>query len=466
MSKSHLVVLGAGPGGYSAAFHAADQGYKVTLVDASLNLGGVCLHSGCIPSKSLLHIVGLLAETKQVKDRGIDFDDPRIDLKRLNKWKDEIISNFSGGLDLLCKQRGINYVTGRGVFVDSNTIKTSEGHSIRFDHCIIATGSRPVVPSQFSVSKAVIMDSTEALKLTSIPKKLLIVGGGYIGLEMGTVYSGLGSTVTLVEIKDGLLPDVDRDLVRPLQNKLSSKFESIYLDTAVVSIRELGGSGYVTMASSKESKEEKFDRVLMSVGRRPNTDKIRLENTKVQLDSNGFVKVDFKGQTSDPAILAIGDISGEPMLAHKASYEARIAIDGLKGKKMTSSNTVIPAVVFTDPEIAWCGLTESEAKMKNLDFQVAKFPWRASGRAHTLGRTEGFTKLILQPDSKRVLGVGIVGYGAGELIAEGVLAINMGAKADDLSHCIHPHPTLSETIMESADVFLETATHIYKRARK
>ncbi|MBT6295934.1 MAG: dihydrolipoyl dehydrogenase [Nitrospina sp.] len=466
MSKSHLVVLGAGPGGYSASFHAADQGFKVTLVDARDKLGGVCLHSGCIPSKALLHIAGLLAETRQVKDRGIDFDDPRIDLKHLNKWKDEIISNFSGGLDLLCKQRGINYVTGRGFFVDSNTIKTSEGHSIIFDHCIIATGSRPVVPSQFSSSKKVIMDSTEALKLSSIPKKLLIVGGGYIGLEMGTVYSAFGSSVTMVEIKDGLLPDVDRDLVRPLQNKLSSEFESIYLDTAVVSICEVGGFGHVTMASSNESREEKFDRVLMSVGRRPNIDKIRLENTKVQLDSNGFVKVDFKGQTSDPAILAIGDISGEPMLAHKASYEARIAIDGLKGKKVTSRNTIIPAVVFTDPEIAWCGLTESEAKMKNLDFQVAKFPWRASGRAHTLGRTEGFTKLILQPESKRVLGVGIIGYGAGELIGEGVLAINMGATADDLSHCIHPHPTLSETIMESADVFLGTATHIYKRPRK
>ena len=465
MSNVHLVVLGAGPGGYSAAFYAADQGYKVTLVDASDKLGGVCLHRGCIPSKALLHVSGLMAKIRQAKDFGIDFNIPHIDLKILNDWKEGIVSKVSDGLGQLCKQRGITYVTGRGVFVNSNTIKIFGSQSIVFDRCVIATGSRPVVPDQFIDSKQVVMDSTEALSLSSIPEKLLVVGGGYIGLEMGTVYSALGSRVTIVEFKDGLLPEVDRDLVRPLQEKLFNEFESVYLGTEVVSIRESGKLGYVTLASVNESKEESFDRVLLSVGRRPNTDEIGIENTKVELDSNGFVKVDLKGQTSDSAILAIGDISGEPMLAHKASHEARIAIDGLKGKEVTE-DTVIPAVVFTDPEIAWCGLTESEARKKSLEFEVAKFPWRASGRAHTLGRTEGSTKLILQPESKRVLGVGIVGYGAGELIAEGVLAINMGAKADDLSHCIHPHPTLSETIMESADVSLGRATHVYKRPRK
>lgn len=465
MSNVHLVVLGAGPGGYSAAFYAADQGYKVTLVDASDKLGGVCLHRGCIPSKALLHVSGLMAKIRQAKDFGIDFNIPHIDLKILNDWKEGIISKVSDGLGQLCKQRGITYVTGRGVFVNSNTIKIFGSQSIVFDRCVIATGSRPVVPDQFVDSKSVVMDSTEALSLSSIPEKLLVVGGGYIGLEMGTVYSALGSRVTIVEFKDGLLPEVDRDLVRPLQEKLFNEFESVYLGTEVVSIRESGKLGYVTLASVNESKEESFDRVLLSVGRRPNTDEIGIENTKVELDSNGFVKVDLKGQTSDSAILAIGDISGEPMLAHKASHEARIAIDGLMGKGVTE-DTVIPAVVFTDPEIAWCGLTESEARKKSLKFEVAKFPWRASGRAHTLGRTEGSTKLILQPESKRVLGVGIVGYGAGELIAEGVLAINMGAKADDLSHCIHPHPTLSETIMESADVSLGRATHVYKRPRK
>ena len=465
MSNVHLVVLGAGPGGYSAAFYAADQGYKVTLVDASDKLGGVCLHRGCIPSKALLHVSGLMAKIRQAKDFGIDFNIPHIDLKILNDWKEGIVSKVSDGLGQLCKQRGITYVTGRGVFVNSNTIKIFGSQSIVFDRCVIATGSRPVVPDQFVDSKSVVMDSTEALSLSSIPEKLLVVGGGYIGLEMGTVYSALGSRVTIVEFKDGLLPEVDRDLVRPLQEKLFNEFESVYLSTKVVSIRESGKLGYVTLASVNESKEESFDRVLLSVGRRPNTDEIGIENTKVELDSNGFVKVDLKGQTSDSAILAIGDISGEPMLAHKASHEARIAIDGLMGKGVTE-DTVIPAVVFTDPEIAWCGLTESEARKKSLKFEVAKFPWRASGRAHTLGRTEGSTKLILQPESKRVLGVGIVGYGAGELIAEGVLAINMGAKADDLSHCIHPHPTLSETIMESADVSLGRATHVYKRPRK
>ena len=464
MSNVHLVVLGAGPGGYSAAFYAADQGYKVTLVDASDKLGGVCLHRGCIPSKALLHVSGLMAKIRQAKDFGIDFNIPHIDLKILNDWKEGIVSKVSDGLGQLCKQRGITYVTGRGVFVNSNIIKIFGSQSIVFDRCVIATGSRPVVPDQFVDSKSVVMDSTEALSLSSIPEKLLVVGGGYIGLEMGTVYSALGSRVTIVEFKDGLLPEVDRDLVRPLQEKLFNEFESVYLGTEVVSIRESGKLGYVTLASVNESKEESFDRVLLSVGRRPNTDEIGIENTKVELDSNGFVKVDLKGQTSDSAILAIGDISGEPMLAHKASHEARIAIDGLMGKGVTE--TVIPAVVFTDPEIAWCGLTESEARKKSLKFEVAKFPWRASGRAHTLGRTEGSTKLILQPESKRVLGVGIVGYGAGELIAEGVLAINMGAKADDLSHCIHPHPTLSETIMESADVSLGRATHVYKRPRK
>ena len=467
MSNVHLVVLGAGPGGYSAAFYAADLGYKVTLVDASDKLGGVCLHSGCIPSKALLHIAGLITKARNANDWGIDFGNPNIDLKRLNEWKEGVVSQFAGGLALLCKQRGIGYVTGRGVFVDSNTIKISEGQSIVFDHCIIATGSRPSIPDHFNISKSIVIDSTQALALSSVPEKMLVVGGGYIGLEMGTVYSALGSRVSIVEVKDRFLPNVDRDLVRPLQEKLTKQFDAVYFETEIVSIRERDKLGVVTMTSAEESIEKSFDRILISVGRRPNTDGIGLENTKVKLDSHGFVKVDSKRQTSDPSILAIGDISGEPMLAHKASHEARIAIDGLKEKDgIIFDNIVIPAVVFTDPEIAWCGLTESEARMKSIEFEVARFPWLASGRAHTLGRTEGLTKLILQPGSKRLLGVGIVGCGAGELISEGVLAINMKAKADDLSRSIHPHPTLSETIMESADLSQGIATHIYKRLRK
>ena len=466
MTKEHLVVVGAGPGGYTAAFYAADQGYKVTLLDSSEKPGGVCLHRGCIPSKALLHVAGLMTKVVQAKDWGVDFGEPKIDLKRLREWKDEISLKISGGLISLCKQRDVSFINSRGTFTDSNTIKLSNNSSLVFDRCIIATGSRPIMPQKFIDNKLFMMDSTEALKLSTIPEKMLVVGGGYIGLELGKVYSSLGSRVTIVEMRDGLLPNVDRDLIRPLQEKLSKEFEAIYLNTEIVSIRESKKLGHVTMVKATEQFEESFDSILMSVGRRPNTDKIGLECTNVQLDDKGFIKVDGKRQTSDSKILAIGDVSGEPMLAHKASHEARIAIDGILGKDVSFNNKIIPAVVFTDPEVAWCGLTESDAKNNNIDVEVARFPWGASGRAHTISRTEGMTKIILEPMTKRLLGVGIVGHGAGELIGEGVLAINMGAKAEDLSNCIHPHPTLSETIMESADVSMGIATHIYKRPRK
>ena len=466
MTKEHLVVVGAGPGGYTAAFYAADQGYKVTLLDSSEKPGGVCLHHGCIPSKALLHVAGLMTKVVQAKDWGVDFGKPKIDLKRLREWKDEISLKISGGLISLCKQRDVSFINSRGTFTDSNTIKLLNNSSLVFDRCIIATGSRPIMPQKFIDNKLFMMDSTEALKLSTIPEKMLVVGGGYIGLELGKVYSSLGSRVTIVEMRDGLLPNVDRDLIRPLQEKLSKEFEAIYLNTEIVSIRESKKLGHVTMVKATEQFEESFDSILMSVGRRPNTDKIGLECTNVQLDVKGFIKVDGKRQTSDSKILAIGDVSGEPMLAHKASHEARIAIDGILGNDVSFNNKIIPAVVFTDPEVAWCGLTESDAKNNNIDVEVARFPWGASGRAHTISRTEGMTKIILEPMTKRLLGVGIVGHGAGELIGEGVLAINMGAKAEDLSNCIHPHPTLSETIMESADVSMGIATHIYKRPRK
>ncbi len=310
------------------------------------------------------------------------------------------------------------------------------------------------------------MDSTAALDLSDIPERLLVIGGGYIGLEMGSVYSALGSRVSIVEMTDGLLPGIDRDLVRPLLAKLKNDFQSIRLNTKIISVKQSGQSMVAIMETGDDKIEENFDRVLVSVGRRPNTSGIGLENTKLEVDEIGFVKVDSKRQTSDPFILAIGDVTGEPMLAHKASHEARVAIEGLNDKDASFTDRVIPAVVFTDPEIAWCGLTESEVNNKNCDVTVARFPWGASGRANSLGRAEGMTKLILEKKTGRVLGVGIVGHGAGELISEGALAINMGAKAEDLANCIHPHPTLSETIMESAEVFLGTATHIYKRPRK
>ena len=466
MTKEHLVVLGAGPGGYTAAFYAADQGYKVTLLDSSEKPGGVCLHRGCIPSKALLHVAGLMTKAVQAKEWGIDFGEPKIDLKRLREWKDEISLKISDGLISLCKQRDVSFINSRGIFTDSNTIKLSNSSTLVFDRCIIATGSRPVMPQKFIDNKLIIMDSTEALKLSTIPEKMLVVGGGYIGLELGKVYSSLGSRVTIVEMQDGLLPNVDRDLIRPLHQKLSNEFEAIYLNTEIVSIQESKKLGHVTMVNAKEQFDDSFDSILMSVGRRPNTDKIGLEQTNVQLDDKGFIKVDGKRQTADSKILAIGDVSGEPMLAHKASHEARIAVDGILGKDVSFNDKNIPAVVFTDPEVAWCGLTESDAKKNNIEIEVARFPWRASGRAHTIGRTEGMTKIVQEPKTKQLLGVGIVGYGAGELIGEGVLAINMGAKAEDLSNCIHPHPTLSETIMESADVSMGIATHIYKRPRK
>jgi dihydrolipoamide dehydrogenase len=466
MMKEHLVVLGAGPGGYAAAFYAADQGYKVTLLDSSEKPGGVCLHRGCIPSKALIHVAGLMTKAVQAKDWGIDFGEPKIDLKRLREWKDEISLKISDGLISLCKQRDVSFINSRGSFTDSNTIQLSNSSTLVFDRCIIATGSRPVMPQKFINNKLIIMDSTEALKLSTIPEKMLVVGGGYIGLELGKVYSSLGSRVTIVEMQDGLLPNVDRDLVRPLHQKLSNEFEAIYLNTEIISIQESKNLGHVTMVNTKEQFGDSFDSILMSVGRRPNTDNIGLEQTNVQLDDKGFIKVDEKRQTADSKILAIGDVSGEPMLAHKASHEARIAVDGTLGKDVSFNDKNIPAVVFTDPEVAWCGLTESYANKNNIDIEVARFPWRASGRAHTIDRTEGMTKIVQEPRTKKLLGVGIVGYGAGELIGEGVLSINMGAKAEDLSNCIHPHPTLSETIMESADVSMGIATHIYKRPRR
>ena len=466
MSREHLVILGAGPGGYTAAFLAADRGMKVTLVDAQKSPGGVCLHKGCIPSKALLHVAGNINESRLAKEWGVDFGDPTIDLDRLRNWKEGVLLKMSGGLTMLCKQRGVNYIHGSAAFKDSHTITVSGWDTIEFDHCILATGSRPALPKLFQEGGPRIMDSTAALTLTDIPQRLLVVGGGYIGLEMGSVYAALGSRVCVVEMTNELLPSADRDLVRPLQGKLNKDFEAIHLNTLVTSVVAEGNSVSVIMKSGEETVEETFDRILVSVGRCPNSDAIGLNNTEVELDENGFVKVDEKQKTTDSSILGIGDVVGGPMLAHKASYEARVAVEGLAGEETRPSNRTVPAVVFTDPEIAWCGLTESDARLKGEKVEIARFPWAASGRAQALGRTNGISKLVLEPGTGRVLGVGIVGHGAGELIAEGVLAIEMGATAKDLAHTIHPHPTLSETLMEAAEVFFGTATHVHKRSRK
>ena len=460
-NNKKIVVLGGGPGGYAAAFLAADKGMNVTLIDAGNKPGGVCLHRGCIPSKSLLHIAHLINETKEAKTWGIDFGEPKIDLDGVRNWKNKVIDKMATGLTQLCKQRKVEFVSAKGNFKDSNTIEAN-GKLYSFDHCILATGSRPTQPFK---NNSQLIDSTDALELKSIPKRLLVVGGGYIGLEMGSVYAALGSQVTIVEMMKDILPGVDRDLVRPLHHRIKNQFEAILLNTKVKDFESKGSKVSVTFESESGIEQKEFDQALISIGRRPNTENIGIENTKVKLNDKGFVITNSQQKTEDPSILAIGDVIGDPMLAHKAAHEAKVAVEVLNGENSDFKNRVIPAVVFTDPEIAWAGLTENEALAQGRNVKVVKFPWGASGRAQTLGRGEGLTKLLIDPESERIIGVGLTGSGAGELIAEGVLAIQTLVKAKELALSIHPHPTLSETMMETAEVFYGTATHIYKKKR-
>tara|TARA_B100000686_G_scaffold303287_1_gene339993 strand:+ start:324 stop:1712 length:1389 start_codon:yes stop_codon:yes gene_type:complete len=461
MNGKKLAVLGGGPGGYTAAFLAADRGMEVTLIDSGIKLGGVCLHRGCIPSKTLLHIAHLINETREAKHWGVDFGNPKLNLDGIRNWKNQIINKMALGLTQLCKQRNIKFLSGKGIFKDSNNIEV-DGTSYTFDHCILATGSRP---AQIFKDDSRIIDSTKALEIKYIPKRLLVIGGGYIGLEMGSVYAALGSQVTVIEMKDGLLTGVDRDLLRPLQNKIKNQFEAILLNTKLTNIENKGSQIEVTLENLKGKEQNLFDQVLVAIGRKPNTENLGLEKTKLKLNENGFVMVDSQQKTADPYISAIGDVTGGTLLAHKASNEAKMAVQVLSGEITDFKNRVLPAVVFTDPEIAWAGLTEIEAQNQGRDISIVKFPWGASGRAQTLGQAEGLTKLIIDPNSEKIVGVGITGTGAGELIAEGVLAIETGAKAKDLALSIHPHPTLSETMMEAAELFYGEATHIYKRKR-
>ncbi|MGV7222093.1 MAG: dihydrolipoyl dehydrogenase [Nitrospinales bacterium] len=462
MSREKLLVIGAGPGGYASAFLAADKGMDVTLVDSSPQLGGVCLHRGCIPSKALLHLAKLISETREAKEWGLDFGDPSVDLPAIRNWKDQTISKMAKGLSGISKQRGVKLVSGKAVFKDSHSVIVNE-EEIGFDKAIIAVGSRPVLPSQFNIGSRLIMDSTSALQLESIPKKLLVVGGGYIGLELGTAYSALGSEVTVVEMAGSLLAGIDVDLVRILQVRLRKQFEAIHLNTKVDSLR-VNDTGLVAgLSGDSISGEHHFDAALVAIGRSPNSSGLGLENTDVNIDDNGFIKIDDQQKTDDPLIYAIGDVTEGPMLAHKASHQGRAAVETICGESTHFSERTIPAVVFTDPEIAWCGLTEANAKELGVDIKIAKFPWGASGRASTLGRNDGQTKLIIDPETEQVLGVGIVGTGAGELISEGLLAVEMGALAKDLSTVIHPHPTLSETLMEAADVFYGSSVHVNNR---
>ena len=469
---TQLVVLGGGPGGYAAAFMAADLGMEVTLVEADPRLGGTCLLRGCIPSKALLHVARVLAEVQEVSEWGVSVGYVKIDVDAMRARKEKIISSLSGGLKELAKRRKVKLINARGIFVDSQTLQleggdpsTYDNARLTFDHCILATGSKPAVPKAFDLPTDRVMDSTGALELADVPESLLVVGGGYIGLEMGTVYAQLGSKVTVVELTDGLLPGADRDLVRPLSKKLGKLMHEILLKTKVAALEDGGDHIKVTLEGPEKTETVNFDRVLVSIGRRPLSSGIGLENTKVKLDKRGFVLVDKEQRTDDPHILAIGDVAGEPMLAHKASHEGRVAAEVLHGEPAMFDVQAIPAVVFTDPEIAWAGLTEEEAKREGREVEVAQYPWQASGRAVAVGVSNGMTKWLIDPATDRVLGCGIVGSGAGELISEAVLAIEMGCTARDVAESIHPHPTLSETLAFSAEVHLGTATEVYRPKR-
>ncbi len=476
MSQStQVVVIGAGPGGYAAAFFAADLGMHVTLVDPAINPGGVCLYRGCIPSKALLHVAEVLNEARHAEAWGITFGAPKIDVDKVRAFKTKVVNQLTGGLGQLSKQRKITYVQGTAGFRDARTLEiTREGQTsaetLTFEHAIIATGSRPSTVPGMNLNSPRLMDSTGALEIPDIPKSLLVVGGGYIGLELGTVYAALGTKVTVVEMTGGLLPGADRDLVNILARRIESMSEAVLLNTKVVAMKEAKDGIAVTFEGdglpADAPKERTFDRVLVSVGRRPNSAVPGLDRTKVKVNARGFIEVDAARRTAEPSIYAIGDVVGEPMLAHKASHEGRVAVESIAGERVAFEPLAIPAVVFTDPELAWCGLTESDAQKQKREVTIARFPWAASGRALTLDRPDGMTKLVLDPKTERVLGVGIVGPGAGELIAEGVLAIEMGANATDIRMSIHPHPTLSETIMESAEVFFGQATHVYRPKKK
>jgi dihydrolipoamide dehydrogenase len=462
-----IVVIGAGPGGYTAAFYAADLGKSVVLVEQD-RLGGTCLNVGCIPSKTLLHAAKLISEATDSGFRGIHFDKPRLDLDAMRTWKDGILQKLSDGVGVLAKGRKVEVVRGRAHFENSETLRveTAEGQRyLTFDRAIVATGSKPAVPAAFDLGNPRIMTSTEALDIREIPGTLLIVGAGYIGMELGTVYAALGSSIVMVEAAPTILSGADQDLVRPVLKRAQSIFREIRTSVKVTKMATSGKQIKVFMEINGEPREETYDSVLVSVGRTPNCDDLGLENTKVTRDEKGFVVVNERQETLDPKIMAIGDVAGGVLLAHKASREARIAVEVIAGEASSFAGIVIPAVVFTDPEIAWCGLTEAEAREQSRSVEIVRFPWSASGRALSFDRVDGMTKLIVDPESERLLGVGIVGANAGEMISEAVVALEMGATAKDLALAVHPHPTLSETFVEAAELFYGTATHSIGRKK-
>jgi dihydrolipoyl dehydrogenase len=467
--KTEIVVVGSGPGGYAAAFYAADLGKQVILVEREQRLGGVCLNRGCIPSKALLYATHQIISARESAHRGITFAEPSVDVAKLRQWKDSILARLSGGVATLAKMRGVKVIAGRGYFEGSRTLRveTEQGQQfIEYQQAILAVGSLPALPKAFDLGNPRIMTSTEALEVEDVPENLLVVGGGYIGMELGTVYAALGSKIVLVEALGNVLAGADPDLARYVVANAKKSFKEIRLKARVLKMATAGRQIKVAMEFDGKKIEELYDRVLVAVGRVPNSADLGLENTGVKLDEKGFVKVNDQQQTDDPDIYAIGDIAGGILLAHKAHKEARIAVEAMVGENSVPvGETVIPAVVFTDPELAWCGLTEAEAKERGVAVEVSKFPWSASGRALSFDRVDGMTKMLIEPETGRVLGVGIVGAGAGELIAEATLAMEMGAMAEDIALTVHAHPTLSETLMECADAFYGYSTHTISKKR-
>jgi len=464
-----VLVLGAGPGGYTAAFRAADLGLNVALVERYPTLGGVCLNVGCIPSKALLHAAAVIDEAAAMADHGVVFGQPVIDVDKLRGFKEKVVGQLTGGLAAMAKQRKVTVIQGLGRFSGEHemSVETDEGsRQVSFARAIIAAGSQAFKLPGLPWDDPRVMDSTDALELEDVPKRLLVIGGGIIGLEMASVYHGLGSQVTVVELTDQLMPGADKDLIRPLQKRIDDRYSGIFISTKVTAVEPAGDGLHVTFEGAKVPENTVFDRVLVSTGRTPNGKLVGAEVAGVEVTERGFIPVDRQMRTNVPHIFAIGDIVGQPMLAHKATHEAKVAAEVCAGMKTAFEARVIPSVAYTDPEIAWAGLTETEAKDQGVDYKVGKFPWAASGRAIGIGRTEGFTKLLFDNDTHRVIGAGIVGPHAGDLIAECVLAIEMGAEAGDIGLSIHPHPTLSETIAMSAEVFEGTITDLYIPKRK
>lgn len=467
--ETQVLVIGGGPGGYAAAFRAADLGLEVSLVDMGGRLGGVCLFRGCIPSKTLLYVTELLHDVERSREMGISMGKPEIDLERLRAWKNQVTEKLAGGLMELAARRGVQIIRGRAVFEGSDRVRLldSDVSHVKFRHAIIATGSHAItLPGGDGGKGGRIMTSTGALALADIPERLLVIGGGYVGVELGSVYASLGSSVALVENSERIMAGADTDLVQPLSQRLESLFEAIHTRTKVVELVESESGVEATIEGTERSGKDKFDRVLVAIGRRADTRNLGLENTKVMRDAAGFIQVDERMRTADERIFAVGDVVGGVMLAHKAMHEGKVAAEVISGRNSAFDYQSIPAVVYTDPQIAWCGLTELEAKRRSLAVKVTRFPWSASGRAASMGLSKGLTKFVVDPDTGRILGMGIVGRDAGEMISEGVLAIEMGALAEDVALSMHPHPTLAESEEEAAEAFLGSSTHILPQKKR